>query len=409
MSNIARNYEVAKELYGEMGVDTDAVLKKLAQVPISVHCWQIDDLQGWEFPAAEMTGGIAATGDAPGKANTPEEFMTNLSKALDLIPGHTKLALHSIYMNKHGKNIRRNEITPAEFVEWVDYAKERGNGLDFNPTYFSHPEYDSSATLTSPDEGVRRFWIEHGIACRKIGDYFGRELGEKCITNHWIGDGSKDICVDKLRPRLILKDSLDQIFAEPLEHNIDSCESKVFGLGSESYVPGSNEFYTEYAAHTGKCIVCMDAGHFHPTETIGPKFSSYLAFGDEIQLHVSRPVRWDSDHVVILDDATKEIMEEIAAYDAYDKVHIGTDYFDASINRIAATAIGARSARRALLLAMLRPMEELKKLEYEGNTTKRLALLEEVKMLPAGLVWDYFCETQNVPGREWIKDLKTRP
>ncbi len=408
MSNIARNYEIAKELYGEMGVDTDAVLKKLAQVPISVHCWQIDDLQGWEFPAAAMTGGIAATGDAPGKANTPEEFMVNLSKALDLIPGHTKLALHSIYMNKHGKNIRRNEITPAEFAEWVDYAKERGIGLDFNPTYFSHPEFDSSATLTSPDEGVRRFWIEHGIACRKIGDYFGRELGEKCITNHWIGDGSKDICVDKLRPRMILKDSLDQIFAEPLEHNIDSCESKVFGLGSEAYVPGSNEFYTEYAAHTGKCIVCMDAGHFHPTETIGPKFSSYLAFGDEIQLHVSRPVRWDSDHVVILDDATKEIMEEIAAYDAYDKVHIGTDYFDASINRIAATAIGARSASRALLLAMLRPMEELKKLEYEGNTTKRLALLEEVKMLPAGLVWDYFCESQNVPGREWIKDLKTR-
>ena len=407
MSNIARNYEIAKELYGEMGVDTGAVLKKLAQVPISVHCWQIDDLQGWEFPAAAMTGGIAATGDAPGKANTPEEFMVNLSKALDLIPGHTKLALHSIYMNKHGKNIRRNEITPAEFAEWVDYAKERGIGLDFNPTYFSHPEFDSSATLTSPDEGVRRFWIEHGIACRKIGDYFGRELGEKCITNHWIGDGSKDICVDKLRPRMILKDSLDQIFAEPLEHNIDSCESKVFGLGSEAYVPGSNEFYTEYAAHTGKCIVCMDAGHFHPTETIGPKFSSYLAFGDEIQLHVSRPVRWDSDHVVILDDATKEIMEEIAAYDAYDKVHIGTDYFDASINRIAATAIGARSARRALLLAMLRPMEELKKLEY-GNTTKRLALLEEVKMLPAGLVWDYFCESQNVPGREWIKDLKTR-
>ena len=408
MSNIARNYEIAKELYGEMGVDTDAVLKKLAQVPISVHCWQIDDLQGWEFPAAAMTGGIAATGDAPGKANTPEEFMVNLSKALDLIPGHTKLALHSIYMNKHGKNIRRNEITPAEFAEWVDYAKERGIGLDFNPTYFSHPEFDSSATLTSPDEGVRRFWIEHGIACRKIGDYFGRELGEKCITNHWIGDGSKDICVDKLRPRMILKDSLDQIFAEPLEHNIDSCESKVFGLGSEAYVPGSNEFYTEYAAHTGKCIVCMDAGHFHPTETIGPKFSSYLAFGDEIQLHVSRPVRWDSDHVVILDDATKEIMEEIAAYDAYDKVHIGTDYFDASINRIAATAIGARSARRALLLAMLRPIVELKKLEYVGNTTKRLALLEEVKMLPAGLVWDYFCESQNVPGREWIKDLKTR-
>ena len=310
-------------------------------------------------------------------------------------------------VSERGKKLRHGDVA-EDVAAYLALAKERGIGLDFNPTYFSHPEYDSSATLTSPDEGVRRFWIEHGIACRKIGDYFGRELGEKCITNHWIGDGSKDICVDKLRPRLLLKDSLDRIFAEPLEHNIDSCESKVFGLGSESYVPGSNEFYTEYAAHTGKCIVCMDAGHFHPTETIGPKFSSYLAFGDEIQLHVSRPVRWDSDHVVILDDATKEIMEEIAAYDAYDKVHIGTDYFDASINRIAATAIGARSARRALLLAMLRPMEELKKLEYEGNTTKRLALLEEVKMLPAGLVWDYFCESQNVPGREWIKDLKTR-
>lgn len=408
MSSIERNYEIAKEMYGEIGVDTDAVLKKLAEVPISVHCWQIDDLQGWEFPSAEMTGGIAATGDAPGKATTREEFMTNLTKALDLIPGHTKLALHSIYMNKHGKNIGRNEIGPEEFTEWVDYAKSRKIGLDFNPTYFSHPEYDGNSTLTNPDENIRRFWIEHGIACRKIGDYFGRELGEKCITNHWIGDGSKDICVDKLTPRLILKDSLDKIFAEPLANNIDSCESKVFGLGSESYVPGSNEFYTEYAAHTGKCIVCMDAGHFHPTETIGPKFSSYLAFGDEIQLHVSRPVRWDSDHVVILDDPTKEIMEEIATYDAYDKVHIGTDYFDASINRIAATAIGARSTRRALLLAMLRPIADLKKLEQAGNTTKRLALLEEVKMMPAGLVWDYFCETQGVAGKEWIKDLKTR-
>lgn len=408
MGNVERNYQIAREIYGEMGVDTDAVLKKLDEVPISVHCWQIDDLQGFEFPEAEMSGGIVATGNAPGKARNPEEFMTNLNQALDLIPGHTKLALHAVYMNKHGKNIARNEIGPEEFTEWVDFAKERGIGLDFNPTYFSHPDYDSNSTLTNPDEGIRRFWIEHGIACRRIGDYFGRELGEKCITNHWIGDGSKDIVVDKLTPRLILKDSLDQIFAEKLEHNIDSCESKVFGLGSESYVPGSHEFYTEYAAHTGNCIVCMDAGHFHPTEMIGPKFSSYLAFGDEIQLHVSRPVRWDSDHVVILDDATKEIMEEIAAYDAYDKVHIGTDYFDASINRIAATAIGARSARKALMLAMLRPIEELKRLEREGNTTKRLALLEETKLLPAGLVWEYYCETKGVAGREWIRNLSTK-
>ena len=408
MGKVEQRYQIAKEMYAEMGVDTDAVLQKLAAIPISVHCWQIDDLQGFEFPDAEMSGGIAAFGDAPGKPRNREEFMVQLNRALDLIPGHTKLALHAIYLDKHGKNIARNEIGPSEFVEWVDFAKERGIGLDFNPTYFSHPDFDSSSTLTNPDEGIRRFWIEHGIACRRIGDYFGRELGETCITNHWIGDGNKDITVDKLRPRLILKDSLDQIFAEKLEHNLDSCESKVFGLGSESYVPGSHEFYTEYAAHTGKCIVCMDAGHFHPTEMIGPKFTSYLAFGDEIMLHVSRPVRWDSDHVVILDDPTREIMEEIATYDAYDKVHIGTDYFDASINRIAATAIGARSARKALLLAMLRPIETLKRLEYEGNTTKRLALIEEMKTMPAGLVWDYFCEREGVPGREWIRDLATR-
>ncbi len=408
MSNVQKNYEIAKEMYAEIGVDTDAVLKKLDEVPISVHCWQIDDLHGFEFPAAEMSGGIAATGDAPGLPKDRDEYMANLNKALDLIPGNTRLALHSTYMNKHGKDIGRNEIGPDEFVEWVDYAKERKIGLDFNPTYFSHPEFDANSTLTNPDESIRKYWIEHGIACRKIGDYFGRELGSKCITNHWIGDGSKDMVVDKLSPRLRLKDSLDQIFAEPLEHNIDACESKVFGLGSEAYVPGSHEFYTEYAAHTGKCIVTMDAGHYHPTETIGPKFSSYLAFGDEIMLHVSRPVRWDSDHVVIMDDATKEIMEEIAAYDAYDRIHIGTDYFDASINRIAATAIGARSTRKCLLLAMLRPIDELKKLEADGNTTKRLALIEESKTMPMGLVWDYFCESHGVAGKEWIKDLSTR-
>jgi len=408
MSNVERNYQIAKEMYAEIGVDTDAVLKKLADIPISLHCWQIDDLHGFEFPAAAMSGGIAAFGDAPGLPKDRDEYMVNLNKALDLIPGKTRLALHSTYMNKHGKDIGRNEIGPEEFVEWVDYARERGIGLDFNPTYFSHPDFDASSTLTSPDESIRKYWIQHGIACRKIGDYFGRELGGKCITNHWIGDGSKDIVVDKLSPRLRLKDSLDQIFAEPLEHNIDACESKVFGLGSEAYVPGSNEFYTEYAAHTGKCIVTMDAGHFHPTETIGPKFSSYLAFGDEIMLHVSRPVRWDSDHVVIVDDPTKEIMEEIATYDAFDRIHIGTDYFDASINRIAATAIGARSTRKCLLLALLRPIEDMKKMELEGNTTKRLAMIEELKTMPAGLVWDYFCETQGVAGKEWIKDLRTK-
>ncbi len=407
MSKAESNYRIAKEIYAEMGVDTDAVLEKLNKVPISVHCWQVDDVHGFEFPQAELSGGIQTTGSAGGAATSPEEVFDYLDKALALIPGKTKLNIHALYMLKHGKDIQRNEIGPDEFVEWVDFAKAHNLGLDFNPSYFSHPDYDTAQTLTSPNEDIRQFWIEHGIACRKIGDYFGRETGQICYTNHWIPDGSKDTVIDKLTPRMILKDSLDQIFAEKLDHNVDSCEAKLFGIGSESYVPGSIEFYTEYAAHTGNCIVCLDAGHFHPTETIAPKFSSYLAFGDEIVLHVSRPVRWDSDHVVILDDPTKEIMEEVVSCDALDRIHIGTDYFDASIDRIAATAIGARATRRALLLAMLRPTEELKKLELEGNTTKRLALLEEVKMLPAGLVWEYYCETQGVPGKEWINDLTT--
>lgn len=405
MSKAEQNYQVAKELYAEFGVDTDLVLEILRKTPISVHCWQLDDLQGFENPDAVLTGGIAATGNAPGKPESKEEYMRNLDQALDLIPGATKLALHAVYLENNGKHIERNEILPEHFAGWVDYAKKRKIGLDFNPTYFSHPMSDSGFTLASSDEGVRKYWIEHGKRCRDIGEYFGRELGQTCITNHWIGDGYKDVTVDKLAPRMRLMDSLNQIMEKKIDwkYNIDSVESKLFGLGSESYVPGSHEFYTNYVLTHQNCIVCMDAGHFHPTETVSSKISSYLAFNQQLMLHVSRPVRWDSDHVVIVDDETKAIMEEIVRCDGLDKVHIGLDYFDASIDRVTATVIGARCARKALLLALLQPTEEMKKLELEGNLTKRLALLEELKSLPFGLVWDMFCEMEQVPGKEWIK------
>lgn len=408
MSRTEQNYQVAKRIYAEKGVDTDKVLKILKDIPISVHCWQIDDLTGFENPHSVLSGGIAAFGNAPGKPSGKEEFMVQLDKALKLIPGAKKLALHAVYLDNKGKKIERDEILPEHFSGWVDYAKERKVGLDFNPTYFSHPMADSGFTLCSRDEGIRQYWIEHGRRCRKIGAYFGKELGQTCITNHWIGDGYKDYTIDKVGPRVLLKESLDQIFAEQIDpkYNIDSVESKLFGLGSESYVPGSHEFYTNYALTRKNCIVCMDAGHFHPTEVVSAKISSYLAFGLELMLHVSRPVRWDSDHVVMLDDETKAIMQEIVRYNALDRVHIGLDFFDASINRIAATAIGGRNARKALMLALLDPSEELIRIEQEGNLTARLALSEEMKSMPFGLVWDMFCEMEGVEGKDWMNQYK---
>lgn len=408
MSRIEQNYQIAKEIYAEKGVDTDKALRVLKDTPISVHCWQIDDLTGFENPNSVLSGGIAAFGNAPGKPADREEFVAQLDKALKLIPGAKKLALHAVYLDNKGKKTERNEILPEHFAGWVDYAKERKIGLDFNPTYFSHPMADSGFTLCSRDEGIRQYWIEHGRRCRKIGAYFGKELGQTCITNHWIGDGFKDHTIDKTGPRMLLKDSLDQIFAEPIDkqYNVDSVESKLFGLGSESYVPGSHEFYTNYALTRKNCIVCMDAGHFHPTEVVSAKISSYLAFGLELMLHVSRPVRWDSDHVVMLDDETKAIMQEIVRYNALDRVHIGLDFFDASINRIAATAIGGRNARKALLLALLEPSEELIRIEQEGNLTARLALSEEMKSMPFGLVWDMFCDMEGVEGKDWLNQYK---
>ena len=407
MSIAEQNYKIAEEIYASYGVDTRKALDALRAAPISVHCWQIDDVTGFEDFNSTLTGGIAATGNAPGKPKTKTEFIEHLDRALDLIPGATKLALHAIYLDDGGTKVGRDAIEPKHFAFWVDYAKKRGIGLDFNATYFSHPLSDSGFTLASADRSVRDFWIEHGKRCRVIGDYFGRELGQLCYTNHWIIDGYKDFTVDKLAPRERLIEALDDLFADPtgLVNNVDAVESKLFGLGSETYVVGSHEFYTNYVANRKNCIICLDAGHFHPTEVISSKLSSYLAFGQEILLHVSRPVRWDSDHVVAYDDETKAIFQEIVNCGALEKVHVGLDYFDASINRIAALATGARNARKALLAALLSPVEKLRAAEADGNLTLRLALLEESKTLPLGFVWDYFCETEGKPSAGWYEEL----
>lgn len=399
MGKIERNYETAKECFEEFGVDTDLVLEQMEDVPISVHCWQIDDLTGFEDFHARLTGGIAATGNMGGKPKDQTEYFGQLGAALKLIPGKLKIAAHAVYLDNEGKKVDRDQIEPQHFTKWVDFARERGMGLDFNPTYFSHEKSEDGFTLSSADPAVREFWIEHGRRCRRIGEYFGRETGTLCITNHWIPDGYKDITIDKLSPRQRLKESLDAIFEEALDrgHCMDSLESKLFGLGSESYVTGSHEFYTNYCTETKKAILCMDAGHFHPTESVAAKISSYIAFGQELMLHVSRPVHWDSDHVVIVDEETMAIMEEIVRCGALKRVHIGLDFFDASIRRGEATAIGGRAAKTALLKAMLQPAELLRQAEDAGDYTRRLALLEEIKLLPYGFVWEMYCERNNCP------------
>ena len=404
MNHIEQSYALARERYAEFGVDTDRALELLRKTPVSAHCWQLDDLTGFENFGSVLSGGIQATGSYPGKPTSVEEYFEHLNRFIALIPGALKLALHAVYRITD-EDVSRDALAPRHFAAWVDYAKEKGVGLDFNPTYFSHPMADSGFTLSSEDLAVRRFWIDHGKACRRIGEYFGQELGQVCVTNHWIGDGSKDVRIDKLGPRVRLMESLDEIFAEPIDrrYNLDSVESKLFGLGVESYTVGSHEFYTNYAMSRDNCIICLDAGHFHPTECISDKLSSYLCFGKELMLHVSRPVRWDSDHVVMWDDETKAIMQEIVKCDALERVHIGTDYFDASIDRIAASVIGVRNAKKALLYALLQPNERLMAYEREMDYTRRLALHEEARTLPVGSVWDMFCETEGVPGSAWFR------
>ena len=402
-------YKAAQEMYAEFGVDTDASLQKLASTPISLHCWQGDDVGGFERAGAELSGGgIQSTGNYPGKARSIEELRADLDQVFALLPGRHRLNLHAIYGDFGGKTVDRNEITVTHFQSWIDWAKERGLGLDFNPSFFSHPLANDGATLTSRDDKVRNFWIEHGIACRRIGAEMGKQLGSTAVTSVWIPDGSKDLPVDRKGPRERLEKSLDAIFAETLDsrHNLDAVEAKLFGIGSESYVPGSHEFYMGYAVSRQK-LVCLDAGHFHPTETLADKISSVLQFVPEIILHVSRGVRWDSDHVVLFDDPTRATMEEIVRGNFLSRTHIGLDFFDASINRIAAWVIGTRATLKSLLAALLEPAEKLRALEAEGDNTSRLALLEEFKALPLGAVWDEHCRRNNVPaGREWISVMK---
>lgn len=403
-------YTLAKESYAALGVDTEAVLQRLQSTPISLHCWQGDDVGGSEKPEAGLTGGgIQATGNYPGKARNLAELRQDIDKALSLIPGKHRLNLHACYADLDGKKVERNAYTTAQFQSWIDWSKERGLGLDFNPSYFSHPLASDGFTLSHKDAGVRQFWIEHGIACRKIAADMGKQLGKTCVTNFWIPDGYKDVPVDRKAPRQRLEASLDAIFAEPIDpaHNLDAVESKLFGIGSESYVVGSHEFYLGYAVKNQK-LVCLDAGHFHPTENLSDKISSVLQFVPEVLLHVSRGVRWDSDHVVIVDDATKGIMEELVRGDFLARTHIGLDFFDASINRIAAWVIGSRNALKALLIALLEPTAKLRQAENADDYTSRLALLEEAKTLPFGAVWDEYCTRQNVPvGVAWLDEVKS--
>ncbi len=398
-------YQIARARYAALGVNTDDALERLAQIPISLHCWQADDVGGFEAVERELGGGLAATGDYPGKARTPDELRSDLDMAYSLIPGTHRLALHMSYAETGGTYVERNELQPEHFASWVDWAKDHLHGLDMNPTLFSHPLADSGFTLSSYDKSVRQFWVEHCIAARKVGAYFGQQLGTPCVTNIWIPDGYKDTPVDRLTPRQMLKESLDEILAEalPPEHNLDAVESKLFGLGSESYVVGSHEFYLGYAV-TNDVLLTLDSGHFHPTEGIADKLSSVLLYLDEILLHVSRGVRWDSDHVVTLNDDLQAIMQEIVRGKYLDRVHIGLDYFDASINRVAAYVIGTRNALRALLLALLEPIVQLRNAELSGDYTTRLALFEAIKALPFGAVWDYYCLQRDVPLDTQIMD-----
>ena len=404
---IEKAYEAAKARYAEVGVDTDAVLEKLQNVKISMHCWQGDDVRGFLTPDGELTGGIMSTGNYPGAAHTPEELRADLEKAYSLIPGKHKLNLHAIYLDTD-EAVDLNEIEPKHFEKWVRWAKEQEIGLDFNPTFFSHLMMRDGFTLSHPDKEVRDYWIEHGKRSRRIAEYFGKELGETCYTNFWVPDGFKDNPIDRLAPRKRLMESLDEIFSEEIdeEYNVDTVESKLFGLGAEAYTVGSHEFYIGYGLTRQKTIL-LDAGHFHPTEVISNKISSLALFSKRLMLHVSRPVRWDSDHVVIMDDELQEITKEIVRNDLLDRTAIGLDFFDGTINRIAAWVVGTRNTQKALLKAMLEPTQDLKDMENQFDFTSRLVLTEELKDFPYSDVWNYFCFKNNVPvGFDWFKEVK---
>lgn len=406
-NNVQKAYALAAQRYAEIGVNTDAVLNAIAQVPISLHCWQGDDVGGFENDGQGLSGGIAVTGNYPGKARTPDELRADFEMALKMIPGRHRINLHAFYAEFGGKRVDRNEIEPRHFQAWIDWAKQLQLGMDFNPTCFSHSKASNGFTLSHPDSGIRQFWIEHCIASREIGAAMGKAVGSPTVTNVWIPDGYKDTPVDRLSPRQRLSDSLDKIFSKALNpaHHLDAVECKLFGLGSESYVVGSHEFYMGYAMKNQK-LLCLDAGHFHPTEGIADKLTSVLLFVPEILLHVSRGVRWDSDHVVTLDDSLQAISQELVRNNLLHRTHIGLDFFDASINRIAAWVIGTRNTIKSLLIAMLEPPALLES-ELRGDLTARLMWLEEQKSLPWSAVWDQYCLQAGVPvGRDWLDDVR---
>ncbi len=400
-------YDAALGFYGEQGIDVPAALDKLKSMPISMHCWQGDDVAGFE-DAGSLDGGLVATGNYPGKARNGDELRADMDKVFSLVPGKHRINLHAIYAETDGKKVDRDELGVEHFQKWIDWGKERGIGFDFNPSYFSHPKAASGLTLTHPDEGIRNFWVEHGKACRKIGAGMGEALGTPCVTNVWIPDGSKDEVADRVGPRERLTKSLDAIFEEEIDKslNLDSVESKLFGIGSECFVAGSHEYYMGYAVSRGK-MVCLDTGHFHPTESIVDKISSVLGFIDEVLLHVSRGVRWDSDHVVTLTDDLKSIAREIVWNGFEKRTHIGLDFFDASINRISAWTVGIRSMQKALLAAMLEPKDAIRAAESDGDFSRRMAMMEDAKSAPFGAVWNQFCVENGVPADgEWFAEVQ---
>jgi L-rhamnose isomerase len=403
---MSSSYELAREQYASLGVDTEAAIDRLKKIPISIHCWQGDDVAGFENSDGTLGSGLAVTGNYLGRARTADELRQDLEQATALIPGNHRLNLHAIYLESDTP-VARDQIETKHFQGWIDWCKSQNLGLDFNPSCFSHPLADDGFTLSSPDAGIRQFWIDHCKASRLVANDMGAQLGSPAVTNIWVPDGYKDTPADRLAPRQRLKDSLDEILAEPTPHNIDAVESKLFGIGSEAYVTGSHEFYLGYAIQK-QIALCLDAGHFHPTEMISEKISSCLLYVPELLLHVSRGVRWDSDHVVTFSDELQAITREIVANNIENRVHIGLDFFDASINRVAAWTIGVRNTLRALLLGLLEPTATLRQAELEGDYTTRLALQEELKTFPIGAVWDEYCRRQDTPvGPDWLADIKT--
>ena len=400
--------EEAKKQYSSLGIDVDAVIETLKKQPVSLHCWQGDDVIGFDHDGP-LTGGIQTTGNYPGKARTPEELMADMDMVISLCPGMKKINVHACYAIFEDSFVDRDKLEPKHFKKWVDFAKKHGMGLDFNPTFFSHPMANSGLTLSSPDENIRNFWIEHGKACVRISEYFAKETGVPCVMNIWTGDGLKDIPADRMGPRVRYKESIEAILSEPFDKNlVKPCvESKVFGIGVEAYTVGSAEFSLTFAATHDGCLPLMDNGHYHPTEVVSDKIPALLAFFPEIALHITRPIRWDSDHVVLFDDETREMAKEIVRCDAFDRVYMALDYFDASINRIAAWTVGLRSWQKALLMAMLTPNAQLKELQDKGNYTELMVRSEEVKTLPFGDIWNYYCECCGAPvDGEWFAKVE---